>query len=200
MCSPYCASAMTALRPMACSRISPMNDLGIHDENDAVTRYRRDGPAGDHAVAKPPKPRARARRRQAGRLLAVGGVLLLGGSVSLGAWGHYSRQQEGLATSHHERDLVPSMRVAVVAPSPSTRAVSLPCTTAAFAAANIYARATGYVAERNVDIGDGVRKGDLLAQLAVPELDAQISQNEATLAQLKSGLEQVQANLKLARG
>jgi RND family efflux transporter MFP subunit len=174
-----------------------MNDLGFHDESDAVTRHRQDAPAGDCDIERPPKPRAR--RRRAGRLFAFGGFLLLAASVSLGAWGHYSRQQEALATTRQERDFVPGMRVAVVAASPSTRSVSLPCTTAAFAAANIFARATGYVAKRNVDIGDRVRKGDLLAQLAVPELDAQISQNEATLAQLKSALEQVQANLKLAQ-
>jgi multidrug efflux pump subunit AcrA (membrane-fusion protein) len=38
---------------------------------------------------------------------------------------------------------------------------------------------------RNVDIGDRVKAGDLLAELDVPELDDQISQNEATLNQLK---------------
>ena len=42
------------------------------------------------------------------------------------------------------------------------------------------------------------KQGDLLAQLAVPELDDQISQNEATLDQLKSALEQAEANGKLA--
>jgi multidrug efflux pump subunit AcrA (membrane-fusion protein) len=55
------------------------------------------------------------------------------------------------------------------------------------------------IAKRNVDIGDRVKQGELLVQLAVPELDDQISQNEATLAQLKSALEQAQANLKLAQ-
>jgi multidrug efflux pump subunit AcrA (membrane-fusion protein) len=50
-----------------------------------------------------------------------------------------------------------------------------------------------------VDIGDRVRSGDLLAQLAVPELDHQISQNEATLSQLKSVLQQAQANRDLAQ-
>jgi RND family efflux transporter MFP subunit len=54
-------------------------------------------------------------------------------------------------------------------------------------------------ASRNVDIGDRVKQGELLAQLAVPELDDQISQNEATLAQLKSALEQAKANLTLAQ-
>jgi RND family efflux transporter MFP subunit len=77
--------------------------------------------------------------------------------------------------------------------------VTLPGTTAAFDDANIYARATGYIAKRNVDIGDHIKQGELLAQLAVPELDDQIFQNEGTLAQLKSTLELTVANLKLAQ-
>jgi RND family efflux transporter MFP subunit len=93
---------------------------------------------------------------------------------------------------------VPSLRVATIEPSPGTVSVTLPGTTAAFAAANIYARATGYIDKRNVDIGDRVKAGDLLAQLAVPELDDQISQNEATLDQLKSALDQAEASRKLA--
>ena len=72
--------------------------------------------------------------------------------------------------------------------------VTLPATTAAFAQAEIYARATGYIDKRNVDIGDRVKQGELLAQLAVPELDDQISQNEATLNQLRSALDQAEAN------
>ena len=98
-----------------------------------------------------------------------------------------------------QRDFVPSVRVATVEASPATVSVTLPGTTAAFAAANIYARATGYIAKRNVDIGDRVKAGDLLAQLAVPELDDQISQNEATLDQLKSALQQAEANRELAQ-
>jgi RND family efflux transporter MFP subunit len=86
-----------------------------------------------------------------------------------------------------------------VTQSPDTLTVSLPGTTAAFAAASIFARATGYIAKRNVDIGDRVKAGELLAELAVPELDDQISQNEATLNQLKSALEQAEASLKLAQ-
>ena len=98
-----------------------------------------------------------------------------------------------------ERDFVPSVRVATVKASPPVMSVTLPPTTAAFAQAEIYARATGYIDKRNVDIGDRVKQGELLAELAVPELDDQISQNEATLNQLRSALEQAQANLKLAQ-
>jgi RND family efflux transporter MFP subunit len=91
------------------------------------------------------------------------------------------------------------LRVATVEASAGTVSITLPGTTAAFAAANIYARATGYIAKRNVDIGDRVKAGDLLAQLAVPEIDDQIAQNEATLNQLRSALQQAEANLKLAQ-
>ena len=104
-----------------------------------------------------------------------------------------------MATARQARDFVPSVRVATVEPSPGFMTLSLPGTTAAFAAANIYARATGYIAKRNVDIGDRIKAGEVLAELAVPELDDQISQNEATLGQLKSALEQAEASLKLAQ-
>jgi RND family efflux transporter MFP subunit len=147
--------------------------------------------------AKHRKPRHR--RRGGGRLFGLVAFALLAGGLSLGAWGNYSQQQEVLATAKHERDFVPDVSVATVEASPATMSVTLPGTTAAFAAANIYARATGYISRRNVDIGDRVKAGDLVAQLAVPELDDQISQNESTLNQLKSALEQAEANRKLAQ-
>jgi RND family efflux transporter MFP subunit len=139
------------------------------------------------------------RHRWGGRLFALAGFLFLAGGLSLGAWGNYSQQQEATAAAKQQRDFVPSLRVATIAASPGAVSISLPGTTAAFAAANVFARATGYIAKRIVDIGDRVKAGDLLAQLAVPELDDQISQNESILNQLKSSLEQAEASLELAR-
>ena len=60
---------------------------------------------------------------------------------------------------------------------------SLPGTTFAFEAANIFARTNGYILKRNVDIGSRVKAGDVLAELTAPELDHQIAQAQATLAQ-----------------
>jgi len=169
-----------------------MNDVYVPDRNDAIDPVARGTP-------NPTKQRRPARRRQGGRLLALGALMLLVLGLSLGSWEHSSQRQEVLATAAQQRDFVPEVRVATVEASPGTVSVTLPGTTAAFAAAKIYARATGYIVKRNVDIGDRVKAGDLLAQLAVPELDDQISQAEATLNQLKSALDQAEATRKLAQ-
>ena len=176
-----------------------MNDLFRPTRNDAIDRNRLGGPAFHRDIEKPAKHRQPVRRRRGGRLVALGGFVLLAGGLTLGGWGNYSMKQEVMATAKQQRDFVPGFHVATVEANPTTVSVTLPGTTAAFAAANIYARATGYIAKRNVDIGDRVKAGGLLAELAVPELDHQISQNEATLDQLKSSLEQARANRELAQ-
>src|SRR6201984_2432489 len=188
---------MTASPPMAYSRTSPMNDLSRPNENDVIDRKRLDGPVVHREQEKPPGQRAPVRRRRGGRLFALGGFLLLASALTLGGWKDYSQKHQVMATARQERDFVPSLHVATVEANSGTVSVTLPGTTAAFAAANIYARATGYIAERNVDIGDRVKKGELLAELAVPAIDDQISQNEATLDQLKSALDQAEASRKL---
>ena len=176
-----------------------MNDLFRANKNDAIEPHQLDGPTFLRESGKQPGRRTRARRRRGGLLFALGGSLLLASGLAVGGWGNYSLKQEVMATAKQERDFVPSLRVATVEGNPATVSVTLPGTTAAFAAANIYARATGYIVKRNVDIGDHVKAGELLSELDVPELDDQISQNEATLDQLKSALQQAVASRDLAQ-
>src|SRR2546422_770806 len=63
----------------------------------------------------------------------------------------------------------------------------------------IYARTSGYVRERYVDIGDRVAAGKILAQIDTPELDQELIQARAALAQTRSGLAQAQASLTQAQ-
>jgi RND family efflux transporter MFP subunit len=77
--------------------------------------------------------------------------------------------------------------------------VTWPGTTDAFAQANIYARASGYISKREVDIGSRVKAGQLLVEITAPELDHQIAQAEGTLAQMQASLQQAQANRDLAQ-
>jgi RND family efflux transporter MFP subunit len=165
-----------------------MNDIDIHDRAHK-------GAMAPKAV----KARRDTRRRWGSLLFGLSAFLLVAGGVAFGASRSYSQQRDVMATAQRLRDFVPSVRLAAVRASPGNIVVTLPATTAAFADANIYARATGYIEKRNVDIGDHVKAGDLLAQLAVPELDHQIAENEATLVQLKAALHQAEANLDLAQ-
>jgi len=149
-------------------------------------------------VTEIPAPVVRKRRRR-GRLILLGTVVVLAGALTSGAWNHLTQYRLTAAAAEAERDLVPQVRLAAVEPSSDTEVVRLPATTSAFASANIFARASGYIAKREVDIGDRVKAGQLLAEIVAPELDHQIAQAEATLAQLKSALQQAEANRELAK-
>jgi RND family efflux transporter MFP subunit len=139
------------------------------------------------------------RRRWGGRLLGLAVLLALSGGVTLGGWRYVSQRSAALAASEQRRDLVPSLRLAAVRASADDVVVSLPATTSAFSVADIFARASGYIEKREVDIGDRVKKGQLLAQIVAPELDHQIDQAEATLKQLEASVRQAQANRDLAQ-
>jgi multidrug efflux pump subunit AcrA (membrane-fusion protein) len=119
--------------------------------------------------------------------------------LALGTYQHFALHAQVIAAAREHSEFVPNVRVAPVRASPATWSVTLPGTTSAFAAANIYARATGYISRREVDIGDRVKTGQLLAEITAPELDHQITQAEATLAQLQATLQQAQANRDLPR-
>jgi RND family efflux transporter MFP subunit len=75
--------------------------------------------------------------------------------------------------------------------------VSLPATLAAIENAPIYARVAGYVNRTIVDLGSRVRKGDLLARIDAPELDHQVEQSRAAVAQTRASQEL--ARVELAR-
>jgi RND family efflux transporter MFP subunit len=131
-------------------------------------------------------------------LLGLGALLPLVAGIAFGALQLTTRSHEARAGTEAEQNLVPTLQVATVKPSDGTMVVSLPATTLAFEAANIFARANGYIEKRAVDIGDHVKAGDLLAQITAPELDHQIAQNEATLRQDQATLQQTTASRDLA--
>ena len=93
----------------------------------------------------------------------------------------------------------PVVNVGKVRLAPARSSIEFPCQTLALSETPIYARADGYIKLRTHDIGDRVKKGDLLFEIETPELDQQIEQAKATLAQSKASLQQYQANLAAAR-
>ena len=137
--------------------------------------------------------------RRGSRWFFIGVAVLLVGALALGFWRHYTLHAQVMSAADQRRDFVPSVRVAPVRASASTVSITWPGTTEAFAQANIFARASGYISKRNVDIGSRVKTGDLLIEITAPEVEHQIAQAEGTLAQLQAALLQAKANRDLAQ-
>ena len=75
----------------------------------------------------------------------------------------------------------------------------MPGTTSSLTEAYLYARANGYLRKRYVDIGDHVKKGQLLAVIDAPDLDQQVDQARQQLKQAEAQETQQQAQLALNR-
>src|SRR5712671_3385363 len=143
-----------------------------------------------------PVPSAPARRSGSARLLLGLGVLMLFiGALAFGVWRHYEQHRQVTNTAEQQADFVPNVRVEEVAQRQGKLHVSLPGTTLAFEAANIYARASGYVLKRYVDIGDHVKAGQLLAEITAPEVEAQVAQYQNSLQQAQATTRQNEAQL-----
>jgi multidrug efflux pump subunit AcrA (membrane-fusion protein) len=109
------------------------------------------------------------------------------------------RNQRELATAAQTVQTA-TVEVYVIRPEPASGAdVSLAATTQAIQDAIIYARTSGYLSKRYVDIGDSVKAGQLLAEIASPEIDQQLRQGQADLQQSEKNLDLQKANLDLAR-
>lgn len=92
-----------------------------------------------------------------------------------------------------------AVEVARVRAASSAATVEIPGQTVALLETPIYARVDGYIRQRTVEIGDRVKKGQLLMELDTPDLDQQIQQARATLAQSQAALSQLQANLQASQ-
>jgi RND family efflux transporter MFP subunit len=160
------------------------------------------GPFNDVGATETGRATEQPTRQQGGRrgrLIVLGVAVVLAGALTSGAWTHLTQYRLSADAAEQEREFVPQVRVASVEPSGDIEVVKLPATTSAFASANIFARASGYIAKREVDIGDRVKQGQLLVEIVAPELDHRIAQAEATLGQLKWALQQAEANRELAK-
>lgn len=120
------------------------------------------------------------------------------GVIFLGWLPRHKRNQQIDNDARRQAQSVPHVQVVRIEQPPPTSELMIPGTTLAYTEAYIYARASGYVTRRLVDIGDRVHEGQLLATIDAPELDKQVSQARSTLQQSESNLAQMEAQLHLA--
>jgi multidrug efflux pump subunit AcrA (membrane-fusion protein) len=98
-----------------------------------------------------------------------------------------------------EEKTLPS--VAVVRPERAAiqHEVAQPGAIESFEETQVFAKVSGYVRKWNVDRGDRVRKGQVLAELWVPELEEELKQKEALIEQAEAQLGQAREAEKAAQ-
>jgi RND family efflux transporter MFP subunit len=138
-------------------------------------------------------------RQRIARLISLGAITTVALLVGFGAWSQSSRSADTVAVLEARKNAVPNVLTMTVTEEKGPRTIELPGNMAAFDNATLFARATGYISVRNVDIGSKVHKGDVLAVIAAPDLDQQLDQAKAQLVQLRAAVEQAQADAELGR-
>ncbi|WP_236646619.1 efflux RND transporter periplasmic adaptor subunit [Aristophania vespae] len=118
------------------------------------------------------------------------GVLLA--ALCLAGWGIIERSIHMHNLVQETEDAsIPRVALVMPQPGPKMRTVSLPANLAAWYEAPIYAQVSGYVKMWYKDYGAHVKKGDVLAEISTPSLDAQF-------AAAKAHYDVVMARYKLA--
>ncbi len=128
----------------------------------------------------PPPTTEKAKR---GRViwLVLGSLALLLSFFFVGYLPRRTRERSIDKEAKEEESSLPNVNVVAAKKSAPTSELLLPGNITPLTEAYIFARASGYVKKRYVDIGDRVRKGQLMAEIEAPDLDQQVVQARAEL-------------------
>ena len=114
-----------------------------------------------------------------GKYLALLGILLL--LFYLGYRIYESRLEAAALANQTRENAIPTVAIVRPTPLPATDTITLPGDLQGWYEAPIYARVTGYVKMWYKSFGDIVKKGDLLAEINAPNLDANYRQAVADM-------------------
>jgi RND family efflux transporter MFP subunit len=152
-------------------------------------------PVEEHVI--PPNLKRPNTLTVAGVLLLF--ILLIGGLFFLGLGPHEHEKALAAQDARNEASGVPVVSVAAPKVSQATTPLRLPCDIKAYQETALYTRANGFLSKLNVDIHDQVKAGEVLAEVATPDVDAQLAQSEASVNQEKASVVKAQADVDLAQ-
>ncbi len=112
---------------------------------------------------------------------------------------HHLQANRAEKATKDAEDRLPSVGVVEVKASPGSADLLLPGSIVPITEASLFARASGYLRERRADIGDTVKRGQVLAIVDSPDLDQQVLQGRAAVAQAQQQLGQAEASVNDAR-
>ena len=150
-----------------------------------------------------PQPESLSTAKRPGifsRLLLGAGFLALLAILFFAGFLPLQRRQQALAAeADHFKSELPVVTVTTPIVTDSKRQLELPGDVQAVQQTQLFARTGGYIKKWNVDIGDVVKEGDVLAEIDAPEVDAELAQAKASVEQARARLLSENANLELAR-
>jgi multidrug efflux pump subunit AcrA (membrane-fusion protein) len=149
-----------------------------------------------------PTPNEPEYAKSTGRWVTIFALLMAAGLA--GAFFAVSRirAHEAFELDQQTREnvaMLPLVDVATAEPGPAFKSLVLPGETAAWYRTTLYSRVSGYLADWNVDIGDRVKQGQVLATIDTPDLDAQLDAAKAELKASKAEIEVKRADADFAR-
>jgi membrane fusion protein, multidrug efflux system len=117
------------------------------------------------------------------RKLGIFGVVAAVAALLLVVTGIRAREDSSVKLKEWTDNLaVPSVAVVLPDPKPLQATIDLPGRLEAYNRAPIFARVSGYLKYWNADIGAKVKAGDVIAEIDAPDLDQQLLQARADLA------------------
>jgi len=127
----------------------------------------------DQTPSPPPRPPRNL------RLIALVAVAV---AIVIAAFGILQRRgHESEVTQWTQSQAIPTVAVITPRQGAAAERLALPGTVQAWYEAPIYARVNGYLKDWYFDYGAHVKKGDLLAEIDAPDLDAQLAATQAKL-------------------
>ena len=135
------------------------------------------------------------------KVLCRPSALLAATVALLGAMaGCQPRTQTGAGPEGSQEKVEPSYRVVKPQRKTVTRRIEQPgFNIEAFQETPLFPRISGYVKKWHPDLGDRVKKGDLLAELDVPEMVVAVKQKEAVIRQGEAQVKQAKAAVRAAQ-
>lgn len=130
-------------------------------------------------------------------VVKVLGFFLLIALLGAGFWRYGLNQSE--AKSIQQRTSANLQRTVIAVhskPGEKSRKLVLPASLRGNAETQLFSRSNGYLSAWHKTIGDQVKKGDLLAEIDIPELEQELAQARAVIGQIKVRLELARSTLK----
>jgi RND family efflux transporter MFP subunit len=144
----------------------------------------------------PKTPAAKSRRRSRSRRALAASVAVCALAGGLWAWGQASSNGEARPVAEAPRAAVPIVEVTHPRTGGIERTTAQPGSVHSFESVDLYAMISGYMKSQAVDIGSRVKKGDVLAEIAVPREEKLVQQATALLEQTRAQALQMEARLK----